>query len=155
MTRVTQAKKSTQDTLAGYGFMAPTIVIAGVFLILPVVSAIVLSFYKVQLLGELNFQFIGLKNFARMMEDERVWIALRNTMSYVAIVVPTQTILALTLALILNSQLKGKQLFRVFFFLPTVTSSAVLTLIFMWIYNSNGLLNAGLSSGLTNAKLVG
>jgi multiple sugar transport system permease protein len=145
MTRVTQAKKSTQDTLAGYGFMAPTIVIAGVFLILPVVSAIVLSFYKVQLLGELNFQFIGLKNFARMMEDERVWIALRNTMSYVAIVVPTQTILALTLALILNSQLKGKQLFRVFFFLPTVTSSAVLTLIFMWIYNSNGLLNAGLS----------
>jgi multiple sugar transport system permease protein len=76
-----------------------------------------------------------------MASDERVWIALQNTAQYVAIVVPTQTILALLLALILNSQIKGKDAFRIIFFLPTVTSSAVLTLIFMWIYNSNGLLN--------------
>jgi multiple sugar transport system permease protein len=76
-----------------------------------------------------------------MVEDERVWIALKNTAEYVAIVVPIQTILALILALILNSQIKGKNGFRIIFFLPTVTSSAVLTLIFMWIYNSNGLLN--------------
>jgi multiple sugar transport system permease protein len=66
---------------------------------------------------------------------------LKNTAEYVAIVVPIQTILALILALILNSQIKGKNWFRIIFFLPTVTSSAVLTLIFMWIYNSNGLLN--------------
>jgi multiple sugar transport system permease protein len=73
--------------------------------------------------------------------DERVWIALKNTAEYVTIVVPIQTILALILALILNSKIKGKNGFRIIFFLPTVTSSAVLTLIFMWIYNSNGLLN--------------
>jgi multiple sugar transport system permease protein len=76
-----------------------------------------------------------------MVDDERVWIALQNTAQYVAIVVPIQTILALILALIINSKIKGKNTFRVIFFLPTVTSSAVLTLIFMWIYNSNGLLN--------------
>jgi multiple sugar transport system permease protein len=76
-----------------------------------------------------------------MTDDERVWIALKNTAEYVAIVVPIQTILALILALILNSKIKGKNWFRIIFFLPTVTSSAVLTLIFMWIYNSNGLLN--------------
>jgi len=138
-------KRSTQETMTGYGFMAPTIVVASVFLILPVIYAIVLSFYKVQLLGETSLRFLGFKNFWRMVEDERVWIALGNTARYAAIVVPTQTLLALTLALILNSQIKGKQLFRVIFFLPTVTSSAVLTLIFMWIYNSNGLLNAVLS----------
>lgn len=139
------AKSSTQDAIAGYGFMAPTVILAGVFLILPVVTAIALAFYRVQLLGEMQFQFAGLRNFQRMLEDERVWIALGNTVNYAAIVVPTQTILALVLALILNSQIKGKQWFRIVFFLPTVTSSAVLTLIFMWIYNTDGLLNAILS----------
>lgn len=66
---------------------------------------------------------------------------LKNTAEYVAIVVPTQTIIALTLALILNTKIKGRNWFRIIFFMPTVTSSAVLTLIFLWIYNSNGLLN--------------
>jgi multiple sugar transport system permease protein len=51
-----------------------------------------------------------------MASDERVWIALKNTAEYVAIVVPIQTILALSLALILNTRLKGKNWFRVLFF---------------------------------------
>lgn len=132
---------SSRDTLAGYIFMAPTIIILGVFLMLPILIAVVLAFHKIQLLGEFGYRFNQLNNFIRMMSDERVWIALRNTAEYVAIVVPTQTILALVLALILNVKIKGKNWFRIIFFMPTVTSSAVLTLIFMWIYNSNGLLN--------------
>ncbi len=139
------AKSATQDTIAGYSFMAPTVVIAGVFLILPILTAIALAFYRVQLLGEMQFRFAGWRNFQRLFVDERVWIALGNTINYAAIVVPTQTVLALVLALILNSQIRGKQGFRIIYFLPTVTSSAVLTLIFMWIYNTDGLLNAILS----------
>jgi len=138
-------KQKAGEPIAGYLFMAPTILIAGVFLLLPIGYAVALAFQKVQLLGEVSYRFIGLKNFARMAQDERVWIALKNTAEYVAIVVPLQTVLALTLALILNSQIKGRSWFRVAFFLPTVTSSAVLTLIFMWIYNRNGLLNSILS----------
>ncbi|MBD2072998.1 sugar ABC transporter permease [Phormidium sp. FACHB-592] len=134
-------KQKVSEHIAGYLFMAPTILIAGIFLLLPIGYAVALAFQKVQLLGEVSYRFIGLKNFARMAQDERVWIALKNTAEYVAIVVPLQTVLALVLALILNSQIKGRSWFRVAFFLPTVTSSAVLTLIFMWIYNRNGLLN--------------
>lgn len=135
--------KSAQrhEAISGYLFMAPTIIIAGLFLIVPVIFAITLAFYKVQLLGEVSFRFLGFKNFTRMLGDERVWIALKNTVEYAAIVVPLQTILALLLALVLNTNLRGKRLFRIAFFLPTVTSSAVLTLIFMWIYNADGLLN--------------
>lgn len=137
----TLKKQRTREALAAYSFMAPTIIILGTFLILPITYAIFLAVHKVRILGELSYKFIGLKNFLRMAEDERVWIALKNTAEYVSIVVPTQTLLALILALILNSQIKGKNWFRIIFFIPTVTSSAVLTLIFMWIYNSNGLLN--------------
>ena len=121
--------------------MTPTFIILGVFLLLPILLAVILAFHKVQPLGEISYNFRGWKNFLRMTSDERVWIALKNTAEYVAVVVPIQSVLALSLALILNTQLKGKNWFRILFFLPTVTSSAVLTLIFMWICNSNGLLN--------------
>ncbi len=139
--RAVWKKESVRETLAGYSFMTPTLLVLGTFVILPIAYAIFLAFHKVRILGELGYRFIGLKSFIRIADDERVWIALKNTAEYVAIVVPIQTILALILALILNSQIKGKNWFRIIFFLPTVTSSAVLTLIFMWIYNSNGLLN--------------
>jgi multiple sugar transport system permease protein len=134
-------KSNFDEAISGYLFIAPTLVILGLFLILPIIYAIFLSFHKVQILGELDYRFVGWKNFSRILGDERVGIALKNTFEYVLIVVPTQTVLALVLALILNTQIKGKKLFRILFFLPTVTSSAVLTLIFIWIYNSNGLLN--------------
>ncbi|OYD97691.1 sugar ABC transporter permease [Nostoc sp. 'Peltigera membranacea cyanobiont' 210A] len=130
----------TED-VAGYMFMMPTILVLGTFVVLPILYAVFLSFQKVQLLGGIEYEFIGFRNFTRLAEDERVWIALRNTAEYVAIVVPTQTILALILAVTLNSAIRGKNWWRILYFLPTVTSSAVLTLIFMWIYNTDGLLN--------------
>ncbi|MEH2388673.1 MAG: sugar ABC transporter permease [Nostoc sp.] len=129
------------ENLAGYMFMMPTILVLGTFVVLPILYAVFLSLQKVQLLGGIEYEFIGFRNFARLAEDQRVWIALRNTAEYVAIVVPTQTILALILAVTLNSGIRGKNWWRILYFLPTVTSSTVLTLIFMWIYNADGLLN--------------
>ncbi|MEH2145602.1 carbohydrate ABC transporter permease [Nostoc sp.] len=127
--------------MAGYMFMMPTILVLGTFVVLPILYAVFLSLQKVQLLGGIEYEFIGFRNFTRLAEDERVWIALRNTAEYVAIVVPIQTVLALILAVTLNSGIRGKNWWRILYFLPTVTSSAVLTLIFMWIYNTDGLLN--------------
>ena len=129
------------ENLAGYGFMTPTILVLGVFVVLPILYAVFLSLHKVRLLGGIEYNFVGFGNFSRLVEDERVWIALRNTIEYVVIVVPAQTVLALILAVTLNSGIHGKNWWRILYFLPTVTSSAVLTLIFMWIYNTNGLLN--------------
>nr|WP_225226054.1 sugar ABC transporter permease [Komarekiella delphini-convector] len=142
--------------MAGYMFMMPTILIMGTFVVLPILYAVFLSLQKVQLLGGIEYEFIGLRNFTRLVEDERVWIALRNTAEYVVIVVPTQTILALILAVTLNSGIRGKNWWRILYFLPTVTSSAVLTLIFMWIYNTDGLLNDFLASiGLPTYNWLG
>jgi multiple sugar transport system permease protein len=129
------------ENLAGYLFITPTILVMGTFVLLPILYAVFLSLHKVQLLGGIKYQFIGGSNFSQLVDDERVWIALSNTFQYVVIVVPTQTILALILAVTLNSGIRGKNWWRIIYFLPTVTSSAVLTLIFMWIYNTDGLLN--------------
>ncbi|MEA5568332.1 sugar ABC transporter permease [Anabaena sp. UHCC 0399] len=130
-----------QDTIAGYMFMMPTILVLGTFVLLPILYAVFLSLHKVQLLGGIDYEFIGFRNFQRLFTDTRVGIALKNTAEYVAIVVPSQTILALVLAVTLNSGIHAQNWWRILYFLPTVTSSAVLTLIFMWIYNTDGLLN--------------
>lgn len=129
------------ENLTGYLFMMPTILILSTFVILPILYAVFLSLHKLQLLGSIKYQFIGFSNFTRLVDDEQLGIALKNTAEYVAIVVPSQTILALILAVTLNSGIRGKSWWRILYFLPTVTSSAVLTLIFMWIYNTDGLLN--------------
>ena len=133
--------RQIRENFTAYLFITPCILVLGTFVILPILYAVFLSLHKVQMLGGINYRFIGLGNFQRLLTDERVGIALKNTAEYVAIVVPTQTILALGLAVTLNSGIRGKNWWRILYFLPTVTSSAVLTLIFMWIYNTNGLLN--------------
>ncbi|MGF2036493.1 MAG: carbohydrate ABC transporter permease [Nostoc sp. CmiVER01] len=145
----------TED-FAGYMFMMPTILVLATFVVLPILLAVFLSLQKVQLLGGIEYEFIGFRNFTRLAEDERVGIALRNTAEYVAIVVPVQTVLALILAVTLNSGIRGKNWWRILYFLPTVTSSAVLTLIFMWIYNTDGLLNDFLAfAGLPTYNWLG
>ncbi len=133
------------EWVSGYLFITPALVILGVFVLLPVLYALFLALHRVELLGDLDYHFVGVRNFRRLGQDPRVWIALRNTARYVAVVVPIQTLLALLLALALNRQFRGQKLLRVLYFLPTLTSSAVLTLIFMWIYNANGLLNTVLA----------
>ncbi|MGD6817414.1 carbohydrate ABC transporter permease [Metabacillus sp. 84] len=121
--------------------MSPALIIIGLFVIAPILYAVFLSFNKVELIGTSSFEFRGLDNYAKIALDDRAMIALKNTAFYVAVVVPVQTVLALVLAASLNAGMKGQKFFRVVYFLPTLTSSAVLTLIFMWMYNQNGLIN--------------
>ncbi|MFE4520854.1 carbohydrate ABC transporter permease [Cytobacillus firmus] len=135
------SKKKLRDAGQGYLFMSPTLFVLALFIIGPILYAIFLSFNKVQLLGGTSFEFVAFENFSRIMEDNRALIALKNTAKYVLIVVPCQTALALILAATLNAGLKGEKFFRIVYFLPTLTSSAVLTLIFMWMYNKEGLIN--------------
>lgn len=130
-----------RDVGQGYAFMTPTLFVLLLFVIAPIFYAIFLSLHKVQLLGGTEFHFRGLENYMKVLEDDKAKIALWNTVKYVVIVVPVQTALALILAATLNAGLKAEKVFRIIYFLPTLTSSAVLTLIFMWMYNQNGIVN--------------
>lgn len=133
--------KTVRETVQGYLFSAPAIFVIGLFIIIPIIYALFLSFNDVQLLGGTSYNFVGLQNFERLMDDSRAKIAIFNTLKYVVIVVPIQTFLAIVMAAVLNAGLKGQKLFRIVYFIPTLTSSAVLTLIFMWMYKPEGLLN--------------
>ncbi|MEH7504658.1 sugar ABC transporter permease [Neobacillus drentensis] len=135
------SKAEIREAGQGYLFMSPAMFVLLLFMIGPIFYAIFLAFHKVQLLGQASFDFVAFDNFKKILDDTRAHIALWNTAKYVFIVVPIQTFLALVLAASLNAGLKGQKFFRIVYFLPTLTSSAVLTLIFMWMYNKNGLVN--------------
>ncbi len=157
MARQKQSKrKLLRETGQGYLFMGPALLTIGIFILLPIIYAVILSMQKVNLLAGIS-EFVGLGNFSRITDDFRVGIALRNTAIYVAVVVPVQTLLALILAAGLNARIKGTNLFRVIYFLPTLTSSAVLALIFMFMYNNqNGLVNQFLATiGLPTYNWLG
>ncbi|MFS0946560.1 carbohydrate ABC transporter permease [Enterococcus casseliflavus] len=134
-------KKNHREKLQGIMFSLPAIIILGVFTLLPVIYSFYLSFNKVSLIGEISYDFVGLRNYISALKDPRVMIALQNTAKYVAIVVPAQTLLALLLASVLNSGIRFQNGFRTLLFLPTLTSSSALTMIFMFLFSVNGPVN--------------
>ncbi|MCX7654117.1 MAG: ABC transporter permease subunit [Fervidobacterium sp.] len=86
-------------------------------------------------------KFVGLENFRQMFKDMYFYTSFWNAILYSLIVVPVQTLLAIILAVAANSKIKGVNLFKSIFFLPAITSSAALSMIFWLIYSKPGILN--------------
>ncbi len=87
------------------------------------------------------FRFVGLKNYARLLGDPDFLMAFRNTLFFVVGTTPVTTVLALGLALLINSVSRGSQFFRSVFFLPSIISIVVTATIFKSIYAPVGMLN--------------
>lgn len=132
------------EHMQGYLFLTPAIVVLTVFVGLSVLFVIYLSFHKVNLFTK-TYEFVGLKNYIRVFQDDVARIGLKNTLTFSAVVVPVQTILALIISSILNSKIKGKYFFRTVYFLPTLTSSSALTMIFMFMFSVTGPINGMLT----------
>lgn len=128
------------DHIQGYSFIAPAAVILGIFVYISVCLAIYMSFHKVNLF-KWTFDFVGIGNYKRIFSEDRIFKAFRNTVKFVAVVAPIQTILALVIAAVLNSKIRGQKAFRTIYFLPTLTSSTALTMIFMFIFSISGPFN--------------
>lgn len=129
-------KKSRKINIQGYSFMMPALIVIIGFTVLPILFAFIMMFFKVNLLSN-TWDFAGLKNFGKIFDDPKFWAACANTFKYVIVVVPTQTMIAMILAAMINSKIKLKRVFLTLMFIPTLTSSAAMTLIFMWLFNSN------------------
>jgi multiple sugar transport system permease protein len=132
------AKWTASDAAIGYAFVAPTLLILTVFHLWPIAQTIAMSLFDWDLLTQQR-RFIGLRNYQVLAASEELWFALRNTTYYVLGVVPVQTALALWLALLANRQIRGRTYFRAAFYFPSISSSVVVALIFLWILQGGGL----------------
>jgi multiple sugar transport system permease protein len=148
-------------------FSTPAVVLLIVFLVIPFIWAIWMSFTNMRLIPNPNVptKFIGLENYVRLFTDKVFHKGLINNFYFVAVVVPLQTSFALGLAMLINQELKGMNLFRTIYFSPVVTSMTVVSIVWTLLYNPDaGLINAFLQAisfgkigpynWLTNTKLV-
>ena len=131
---------AAEDNLAGWVFLVPALIVFVGFIFGPVLYAFWLSLHEWEVVIP-DKPFVGLDNFRRIAENDDFYIALRNTIWYSAGVVPAQTVLALILAVLANRKIRGMTFFRTAFYFPSISSSVVIAIIFIWIYAQNGLLN--------------
>jgi multiple sugar transport system permease protein len=126
---------------SAYLFLAPTMILFGVFTLLAVIYAFYLSFHEWNILEPAK-PFVGLDNYSRLVGDERFGGAIVNTLYYTAVSVPLTMGIGLLIALLLNNQIRARGFFRTLFYLPVVTPLVIAAIIWKWVYNGDfGLLN--------------
>ncbi|MBF8297206.1 MAG: carbohydrate transporter rane protein 1, family, partial [Bacteroidetes bacterium] len=134
-----------QSQKTGYWFILPYAVFFGMFVAYPLVFSFVLLFHRWNVVTPM--EWIGLKNFARLLSDPLFFKAIVNTLKFLLIHIPLQMVVALGLAVLLNSRLKFRGFFRAVFFLPVVVSGVVVTILWQQLYAfDSGLLNRMLSA---------
>ena len=131
--------------------MSPVLLLLGLFLVVPILMAAWVSVSDwtgkgSPFSGDVNF--VGLENYKNLttvdgLSRSDFAMSLRNNFYYVMLVVPIQTVLALVLAFVLNARLlKAKSFFRTAYYFPTVTSSVAITVVFLFLFSSSGVINA-------------
>ncbi|MCP4726029.1 MAG: extracellular solute-binding protein [bacterium] len=126
--------------LKGYAFLAPSMIVLMVFIFVPVIFSLFLSFHHWNVVSSTK-PFIGLENYRDLLSDNMFWSALKNTFIF-SLHVPIGMAISLCIALLLNRRIKGGNVFRTLFFLPSISSFVAVALVWKLIYNSQfGLAN--------------
>ncbi len=131
-----------------YLFILPHLLFFAIFVGYPFISGLVYSTFQYNFLTPENNKFIGIDNYTNLFnpnsrEFDLFWNALKNTGIFMLYSVPALVILPLLLAVLLNTKLPGRNVFRAIIFAPWVLSVSVISLLWFWIFQSNGgLINA-------------
>lgn len=138
--RVAQASLSRKsrwnrsEVISGYLFLLPNFLGFCFFTMIPIVYGFVLSFTDYTGFNKLNF--VGLENYVQMFQDDNVRIALENNFTYTVFMVPATIILALAVASMINMGVRRfSNVFKTLLFLPNVTSSVAIAIVWKQMYN--------------------
>ena len=130
-------------------FLVPGCALIALVVVYPALRALALSFTEFNMITPARH--VGLANYIALWTDPFFWAALRNTLLYLAVVVPVLGIAPIFLALLVNRPLPGMAFFRAAIYLPVVTSLVVSALVWKWVFEEKGLLNQVLlASGITD-----
>jgi multiple sugar transport system permease protein len=130
------------EALTAYLFISPYLITAAIFTVGLLAYAFSISFTNLSAsYAAASAQFVGFDNYIRAFSDSDFRAALGNAFWYFVIVTFFQTIGAMLLAVLLNAKLKGMRFFRTLLYSPSVASSIVMSLIFLWLYLPTGFIN--------------
>ncbi|MBQ8638723.1 MAG: sugar ABC transporter permease, partial [Lachnospiraceae bacterium] len=132
--------KDTKRTLIAYSFIAPNFIGFAVFTLIPVIFAFALAFMEWD--GSNPMKFVGIDNFARLLDDTFFKAALKNTLIYCVGTVPLTLVASLALAILLNQKVIGRGIFRTLSFFPYVASLVAVTAVWKMLFSKSGPVNA-------------
>lgn len=133
--------KSRKNRIQLICLLIPGIVIFTLFTVYPILRLFWMSFCDWNFASMLKQPFIGLENYKNVISDDTFWIVFTNSIVYTLITVPGQMILGLFTAVLINGIKKFSVTFRVINYLPVITSWVIASLVFRYIFNTEGLLN--------------
>ncbi|MEF2248243.1 MULTISPECIES: carbohydrate ABC transporter permease [unclassified Paenibacillus] len=137
-------KLSRRDMWYGYAFVLPMVAGYIIFLLIPIITAMVMSFSDWSFTRELSW--VGWSNYDKLLNQDAIFKkSLFNTLYFSVGLVPLNILLALSLALLLNRNIKGIGLFRTAIFTPVVVSIVVWAIVWKYIFATDGLINSILS----------
>jgi putative chitobiose transport system permease protein len=141
-----------RNLFTAYGFMLPMMVFKVIFTFWPILFGTYLAFTEYNIISAPKW--VGLRNFEELFgfgafagrgPDRDFWYGLINSLKYV-VVVPFIQVLSIALALLVNRQMPMIGLFRTIYYIPVVTSFAIVGLVWQWMYNQYGPVNFMLTS---------
>ena len=141
MKKTKMGKRQRKEELVGYLFIMPVVIGLSVFYIFPFLQNIWFGFNDVNQFNVASF--CGADNYVRLLEDKEFLTALANSLKSALVIVPAVVALSLLVASLLNTKIRGKSISRTLYFLPAVTMSVAISLVWKWIYNGEyGVLNS-------------
>ena len=132
------ASRRRREVLSAYLFLAPGFVVFATIILYPIVRAFQISLYQWSLVPGTASKWLGLHNYGRAIHDPLFWRGLENAAFYMALTVPAQIVLGMAVAVLLDARIPGRGFFRAVYYVPVVTSWVVVSLLFRYLFITEG-----------------
>lgn len=133
--------RSRRDKIQFTALLLPGILVFALFTIYPIIKLLFMSFTQWDLGSVFDRSFAGFDNYRAVLSDKTFYIAFENTLVYTLVTVPGQMILGLLAAVLINAIPRFRVTFRVIYYIPVITSWVIVSLVFRYIFNTEGMLN--------------
>ena len=133
--------RSRRDKIQFTALLLPGILVFALFTIYPIIKLLFMSFTQWDLGSVFDRSFAGFDNYRAVLSDKTFYIAFENTLVYTLVTVPGQMILGLLAAVLINGIPRFRVTFRVIYYIPVITSWVIVSLVFRYIFNTEGMLN--------------
>ncbi|HEU0242875.1 MAG TPA: sugar ABC transporter permease [Candidatus Limnocylindrales bacterium] len=125
--------------LTPYLFLAPALVLLGIFVVYPIIAVVGYSFTDFDIVRPPVP--VGLDNYRKLLDDPTFWLSLQHSVVYL-VVTPILIALSIALAIVVNRAMRGINLFRALYFVPAVSGSIAIGLAWTWLFDRNGFINS-------------
>lgn len=133
-------KLSQKETIEGYLFLLPWMVGFAVWIAGPMITSLILSFCKYEVVTPAKF--VGFGNYQKLIHNRLFWQSLKITAYYTFGAIPLQLCFGLAFALLLNQKIKALSVFRTIYYMPAVISGVAAAILWVWVFNPDfGIIN--------------